>query len=133
MRWGLRKKNLILWRFTKKFGFFRGLSKKPICRRDCPKREGLDSLQFADFRESLAKTKRVVFLMEGWYPDAHYECSSKAMNGNMSWIYWTEINSLRRKIAYKLFCTQKFFLVKMILKFRNLQISKILNTDTNRI
>ena len=54
------------------------------------------------------------------------------MNGNMSWMYYTEVNFPTRKIDREL-CLESFFLVETAVKFRSLQISKILNTDTNRI
>ena len=59
-------------------------------------------------------------------------CLNVTLNGNMSSIYQTEIIFLTRKIECKLWKVQ-FFLVKAAVKFRNLQISKILNTDTNRV
>ena len=55
------------------------------------------------------------------------------MNDNMSCIYQTEINFVTRNTVRK-FCKILFyFLVKTAVKFRILQISEILNTDTNRI
>ena len=53
------------------------------------------------------------------------------MNGNMCWMYWTEINFLTRKLHASLGIF--FFLMKAALKFRELQISKVLNTNANRI
>ena len=51
------------------------------------------------------------------------------MNGNMSLMYQTENNFFTQKIECKL----RKFLLKVVVKFRVLQISKILNTDTNKI
>ena len=50
------------------------------------------------------------------------------MNGKLSWMYYTEISFLTRKIVFKLW---KKFLSEDGVKFRNLQISKILTSDTN--
>ena len=48
------------------------------------------------------------------------------MNGDISWMYYTEINFLTRNYL-------TFFFSENVRKFIYLQISKILNTDTNRI
>ena len=48
------------------------------------------------------------------------------MDGNMSLMYCIDVTP---KIACKLW--KVFFLMKTAVKFRNLQISKILNTNTN--
>ena len=45
MEWGLRIKNLILWRFTEKSDFKRGFTKKTI-HREIAYKGGLDSLRF---------------------------------------------------------------------------------------
>ena len=49
----------------------------------------------------------------------------------MTWMYYTEINFLTWKIVFKLL--KVIFFVKAAGKFRNLQINKVLNTDTNRV
>ena len=48
------------------------------------------------------------------------------MNGDISWMYYTEINFLTWNYL-------TFFFSENVRKFMYLQISKILNTDTNRI
>ena len=53
------------------------------------------------------------------------------MNGNMNRMYQTEMNFLKRKNVCKL--SRLMFLLETAIKFRNLQISNILNTDANRI
>ena len=50
----------------------------------------------------------------------------------MSSMCQTEMNFLTQKIVSKLWRVW-VFLVKMAMKFKNLQISKFLNTETNRI
>ena len=45
----------------------------------------------------------------------------------------TEINFLAQKKLYANCKKFNLYLVKMVVKFRNVQISKILNTITNRI
>ena len=52
------------------------------------------------------------------------------MNGNKSWIYYTKINILTWKIICKPLKVFLFF-VKTAVKFRNLQINKILNPNKN--
>ena len=49
----------------------------------------------------------------------------------MSWMYEAEVNFFLGKIVC--YFWKVYFFVKMAVKFRNLQISIILNTDTNRI
>ena len=54
------------------------------------------------------------------------------MNGDISWMHYTEINFLTRKSVRKLWKVQIFLVIKAV-KFRNLQISNILTTDANII
>ena len=55
------------------------------------------------------------------------------MNGCMYWLYLTENNFLTWKKNYASFEKFNFVVVQKEAKFRNLQTSKVLNDDTDRI
>ena len=90
------------------------VTKKPIYGGGWPKKGGLDSLQNWEW----AWRKRGLVFLRGVDTLMYtMDFFSKGMNGNISWIYCTET-------------LESFFSVKTTVK---LQISKILNTDSDRI